>query len=125
MIQQEGIPFGDRSPIVCGLIYGSILSFFMALCLGIIKHSDIEWVLLLLALTAFYRPVAWQAAAAFPLTIFGATLSGSGFGVIMGSCAAGIFLANMLTQREATVSRGTQHFLFTCFFFVISPSTQR
>ncbi|MEO8376493.1 MAG: hypothetical protein ABI579_02395 [Candidatus Sumerlaeota bacterium] len=117
MIQQDAIPFGDRSPIVCGLIYGCILAFFMALCLGIVRHSDIDWVILLLSIPAFYRPVAWQAAAAIPLAVFGAALSSSGLGVLLLCCAAGIALANAVFRYTPTQRREAERLGFTALLF--------
>ncbi|MCC6547204.1 hypothetical protein IT570_08555 [Candidatus Sumerlaeota bacterium] len=117
MIQQDAIPFGERSPIVCGLIYGCILAFFMALCLGIVKRSDIDWVILLLSLPAFYRPVAWQASAAIPLAVFGAVLSSNGLGVLILCCAGAIALANAIIRYRPTERRELERLAFTGLMF--------
>ncbi|MCC7393092.1 hypothetical protein IT571_12125, partial [Candidatus Sumerlaeota bacterium] len=116
--QHDAIPFGERSPVVCGLIYGCLLAFFMALCLGIVKRTDIDWVVLLLSLPAFYRPVAWQASAAIPLAVFGAALSSNGLGVLLLCCATGIALANAMIRYRPTERRELERLGFTGLLFL-------
>jgi hypothetical protein len=113
MMRAEAIPFPDRSPAMAGLLHGVVVSGLVAVALGLLGATRMDWFPLCMAVLAFGRPLRYQAVLALVLGAACAALSGLSITGVLIPVTVGLVVANLFGRSENATRWRSEHQVFS------------